>query len=560
MNFRPRLSVGFANAVAVGESLAVFAILLGIIVALQTLAGAYASGFGGDPDEPAHAVTSLMVRDFIVGLDFRHPWQFAKQFYYHYPKVAIGIWPPVFYGALGVWFLIVGVSRGAAIMFIAVVAATTASVIYFAGKRLIGRWAGVLAAILFVASPLVQESSARVMTEHLTTLGMLVSTLCFARFVRTGRIADSLAFGTVAALAIFTHGNAWALGLVPGITLALTNRWYLLRRLALWLAAIPPLVVCIPWDVFAPSIIKVRGGNVAVLLVEAAPTYAWFIYSAVGLPVIVLALIGVWETIIRVKPRTEVAPEWAALAGLAIATFILHCVVPEPITARYMVLLMPSVVLFAAAGVNEIAHRFGARLSIGAVRVGLALALIAAFGVDSFSLPLKLRNGGFEAMVQDVQALVSNVPQVWLISSGPNGESLLVAAVAFQEPRPNSYVLRGKTLLAGGDWFWRNQEDRFNTPAKLAALLDDLSVGIIVIDDQIPPDLNRPYQDRLKQLVASEDDKWEPIGSYSQTQAGIVLPNSLHIYARRPVVSLAIAAPAMRLDRLKALMVREELR
>jgi len=64
-----------------------------------------------------------------------------------------------------------------------------------------------------------------VMTEHLSTLGMLLSTLCFARFARTGRIGDALAFSAIAAVAILTHANAWALGLVPGITVALTNRW-----------------------------------------------------------------------------------------------------------------------------------------------------------------------------------------------------------------------------------------------------------------------------------------------------------------------------------------------
>src|SRR5262249_26355230 len=120
-------------------------------------------------------------------------------------------------------------------------------VIYFAGRRLIGRWAGVLAAVLFVASPLVQESSARVMSEHIVTLGMLISTLCFARFARTGRIGDGLAFGAVAAVTILTHGNAWALSLVPGITVALTNRWNLLLRPGFWLAAVPVLVTCLPW-------------------------------------------------------------------------------------------------------------------------------------------------------------------------------------------------------------------------------------------------------------------------------------------------------------------------
>ena len=46
----------------------------------------------------------------------------------------------------------------------------------------------------------------------------------------------------------------------------------------------------------------------------------------------------------------------AALAGLAIVSFILYGVLPTGIESRYMVLLVPSVVLFSAAGVNEIAH------------------------------------------------------------------------------------------------------------------------------------------------------------------------------------------------------------
>ena len=549
-----------ARAIKKAETVAVFAALLGSVVILQFLAGAYASGFGAYPDEPAHLVSSLMVRDFLAGLDFRHPWQFAQQYYYHYPKVAIGVWPPGFYGALGIWFLFFGASRASAVIFIAVVAAITASVIYFTGKRRVGRWAGVLAAVLFIASPLVQESSARVMTEHLVTLGMLVSTLCFAQFVRTERTGDGLAFGTVAAASILTHGNAWALGLVPGITLMLTNRWYLLRRLGLWAAALPVMVTCVPWYVFAPSIVAGRPGGYASLLAEAVPGYAWYVYLGVGLPVLIFASIGAFETIIRVTPRMEVAPEWAALAALVLATYILHCVLPVPIGSRFMVLLIPSVVLFCAAGVNAIANRLAARMPIGVACTGLALTLMAVFAADSFVLPLQLRNGGYEALVRDVEARVSNVPQVWLISSGSAGEGCLVAEVALQERRPNSYVLRGKTIIGGGDWYWTNMQDRFDTPVRLAALLDDIPVTIIVIDDRVPPDQQRLYHDRLRKLVGGESDTWELIGSYPQTQDGIAFANSLHVYARRPVVSLSLAPPAIRLDRLKGLMVRKELR
>jgi hypothetical protein len=92
----------------------------------------------------------------------------------------------------------------------------------------------------------------------------------------------------------------------------------------------------------------------------------------------------------------------------------------------------------------------------------------------------------------------------------------------------------------------------------LAELLDDISITIIVIDDQFPPNQQRPYQDRLTKVVASEGERWELIESFPQTKSGIVFPSSLHVYARRPVASLAIAAPAIRLDRLVALIGRDE--
>jgi hypothetical protein len=38
------------------------------------------------------------------------------------------------------------------------------------------------------------------------------------------------------------------------------------------------------------------------------------------------------------------------------------------------------------------------------------------------------------------------------------------------------------------------------------------------------------------------------------------LANSLYVYARRPVASLSVAAPVIPLERLKALIVRKELR
>src|SRR5581483_2252875 len=82
-----------------------------LVVGLQIASGAYHTEFSGYPDEPAHYVTSLMVHDYITSLNPVSPMEFARNFYYHYPKVAFGHWPPFFYVVQGFWMILFSASR-----------------------------------------------------------------------------------------------------------------------------------------------------------------------------------------------------------------------------------------------------------------------------------------------------------------------------------------------------------------------------------------------------------------------------------------------------------------
>lgn len=542
------------------EAIAVFVAFLAIIVVLQQLSGAFASGFAGYPDEPAHLVTSIMARDFIADANIynlTHPVQFARDFYYHYPKVAIGHWPPLLYVFASVWFLLFGVTRVTALLFIATTAAVTATIIYFTGKRLIGIWAGVVAAILFVGSPLVQESSVRFMSEHLSTLGLLISVLCFARLAKTGGIADGLLFGTAATLAILAHPNGWALALLPPLTIALTNRWWLLRRPGLWVSTLPVLLVAVPWNLFTLAMQEDGVGGGEPFWIQG-PKFAWDIYTAMGIAVIGFALIGAWMTLVRTKPRQAVAPEWAGLGALIVALLALHSVIPTGAENRYMVPVIPSVALFAVAGIDYCARRLNPGRPYAVMCSALAAFAVGAFAFQCFALPLQLRNGGYSALVRDVNSQLADVPQIWLVSSGASGEGSLVASVALEDKDRANYVVRAKTVLAGGDWLWNNTEDRFNTPAKLEALLNEIPVTVIVLDDLIPNVDKLPYQARLSKLVADEPSQWQLIGSYAETQDGVSHPDALHVYVRKPIAALR-TPPKINLNRLKGLMVHSEL-
>lgn len=104
----------------------VFLVIFAIVVNLQIASNAYRSEFGGYPDEPAHYVTSLMVRDYIAQFHFSHPTNFAEDYYAHYPKVAFGHWPPLLYVVQGLWMLIFSPSRTSVLLELALLSTVLA--------------------------------------------------------------------------------------------------------------------------------------------------------------------------------------------------------------------------------------------------------------------------------------------------------------------------------------------------------------------------------------------------------------------------------------------------
>src|SRR5215471_5652765 len=78
------------------SSTAVGFVLFGLALFLQWLGGAYHNEFAGYPDEGAHFVTGLMLRDIVAQRQLTSLQQFAENYYLHYPKVALGHWPPFF--------------------------------------------------------------------------------------------------------------------------------------------------------------------------------------------------------------------------------------------------------------------------------------------------------------------------------------------------------------------------------------------------------------------------------------------------------------------------------
>ena len=138
-------------------------LFLGVSVLLQNLAGAYRADLDGYPDEPAHLLTGLMVHDYVMSGFSQRPMQFAESYYLHYPKIAFGIWPPLFHFTEALWFLLIPPSRAAALVLQALITAGLAASLAVVTVRRFGWVIGLAAGLAFTALPTVQSFTGMVM-------------------------------------------------------------------------------------------------------------------------------------------------------------------------------------------------------------------------------------------------------------------------------------------------------------------------------------------------------------------------------------------------------------
>ena len=526
----------------------IFFLFLTEAVVLQILGGAYSDGFSGMPDEAAHFVTSLMVRDFLASGDLWHPWAYAQTYYLHYPKVAFGHWPPVLYGALGTWMLLFGTSRVAVMQFFSVVIAILGCTIYFSGKALIGRAGGVFAGLLYVALPLAQELNNRVMTEHLVTVLILLSTLQFAKFVRTERSKAVFVFGGVATLAILSRGSAWALGLVPILVISLTRRFDLLQRARLWFSAVPVLAVCGSWYVLTHGMSEgawVGDSSNTLFFIQALTKFPGMIISSLGFVLLLPALLGIVVHVLWRWRDRSVDPTWASLAALVIATFALHCVIPASIESRYMLTIMPSLLLFSATGIMWFSKHIPFVTYTPVFGYCMLLIFAAGFGFETFKVAQQNRNRGYETVALKLKQYYPVTPQVYLIASDPRGEGGMVTAVALNDKRPENIVLRASKVLVREDWLGRKTVNRFSTVEEIADLLNRIPVNFIVLDSTIPSAERREYHERVREVVTGDTETWEAVGEYPLVRRNREYKDGLHVYVRRSLRLQTATSPTV---------------
>jgi hypothetical protein len=497
-----------------------------VLAALSVhLRGALVSGVGSLNDEPAHYATSMMARDYLLGGDWFAPLDYARDWYLHYPKIALGQWPPMLYALIGVWMALFGVSGTAAVLGMAFLTACCATVLFRWLETEIGARGAGVAMLLFLCLPLVQEFSGALMTEVPLALFCTLAVLAYGRYLDRGGRRDALAFGLFAVAGILTKGNALALGMVPLLALVFTRRFELLRSKVFWLPAVLVLVICAPWYSMTAEI-QARswsGGTRPNLeySLRALPSYLAASVRLGGWGLLLAAAFGLFKGCRDGQGKNGV---WIASAGFFLGLLLLLVVLPSDVDGRHLVLATPLVVGCAVYGVVRASKDLGL-----APAWGLAL-LLGLFGLEE----LRVVRKDFGGYREPVMALLRDPlyeQAVIMVAGDAIGEGLVIAGgAAADSPRPRHYILRASKVLISDDWNGRDYQLHFRTLDEMQARLEAFPVALLVLDSSTNPAQWFSHHTMLDQLVQERRDAWELLSSHDVRRQGEVFSQALRIY------------------------------
>lgn len=505
-------------------------IFVAITVGFQVIEGDYHSEFGAEPDEAAHYVTGLMVHDYVAAGCPGNPLKYAKKFYDHYPKVALGHWPPGFYALQSAWTLPFSASRTSILLFMATLTGLLAWTTFLVIECLLCTTWAWFGSVLLLLLPQIHQFGGLVMMEIPMSLITLLATLAYARYLRTENWKDSLCFGLLASAAILTKYAGLALAFVPLAGIILCKRWSWLKRFSFWLPAGAVFVICVPW--VAATLKMAKDGmedqkpSLSFLL-EAAGYFVGKIEAGMGIALLGLAIVGI---VVCLGRRDEQRPLQMSLLGLIIGTYLLYLVVPAGLEARHMTPIFAPAIVFALLGIKSVGTLLSPkRLTLQQACILTSAVAVIGFGLETFQLRPKGYQG-MEAIAQKLKQEDPNPHTVVLVSSDARGEGMLVAEVAMGEKRMDSIVQRASKLLASSSWAGGAYETKADSAKETIALLAKEKVQFLVIDSTIPARLKVRHHELLEKAVAAAGSQWTLVGKFPMTRASVVTPDGLELY------------------------------
>ncbi len=511
----------------------IFLIYIGILTGLQWTNGAFKSEFGGHPDEAAHYITGLMFHDYAAALELTSPLKFAENYYIHYPKVAIGHWPPFFYVIQSVWMLLFSPSRISLLLLTAFLTALLAGTVCLIIRKKADAYTAFGAGLMLIILPLIQQYSSMVMAEILLALLSLWAAICFGLFLDTEKSRWSVGFGVCAVLAISTKGNGLALTLLPPLAILFSRKFHILLRMRFWYPVFMVAFICGPWYWVTLDMAKNGMAKESLSLsytLAAIPCFSSHLVKIAGTGLSILIMLGLIQEVILPCRTVGAEGKSAALGALLAGVWGFHVIVPASLEIRHLIMAVPSLMIFFAAGTRAVAkHLPGRQLTHKSKSALLMLAAMAFFMWNDFTFAEKAWYG-FRNIAQHLSSVQKFQNQILVISSDEQGTGMFVSEFAMQEKRPGHVILRADKVLSTSRWDGSQYKLFYETSEEIMRYLERIPAGIVIIDDSASRNSQLPHHQLFRKSIEKEPQRWKLMGRYSLTRKGITYPDAVCVY------------------------------
>ena len=447
-----------------------------LIVGLQCAGGAYRAEFNSHPDEASHFVSGLMVHDYLSAWPAENPVAWCLRYYLHYPRVAIGHWPPGFPLMEAAWWLLFPPSRFTAMTLNAAMALLCALLFYRMARTRVPGWLALCGALLMLAAGDMQEGFSRSMCDLPCLLfAMLVLDATLRLLRRPSRAAWSLIVLWLVC-GMLTRASIACLVPVPALALLFTGKWRTIPRQGALVAAGALFLLGSAWYLMRLLLFHenlLGWGGVRLTL----PWPVLLFPNLAGPGVIALAIAGI---AVALRYRRPLA---SAAAALLLATAGVSFFLRAMNETRHVLIVLPALLLLSV----EVIHALRPRRVLSLA--GAALAL----GFFPWTL-YRQQPAGFAAIAGQL-----HLPSRTLVSSTALGEGGWISTLALADRhRPSSAAVRAtQTLITGVGIHYGLSA---TTPAEVEQRLDELAIDT-VISQSDPGYFIRPHRLLLVQTL-----------------------------------------------------------
>jgi len=497
--------------------LAMAVVALILVRSLQIHAHADQASFDTYPDEPAHYLSGLMVRDYIAHGFSGSPVRFAIDYYLHIPYFGVGHWPPLFYVLEGLWMMVFGQSRVAVLWLIASITALLLATIFLVARRFVSAPAAACAGLLFCLLPQVEWNNNLVMTDTTVALLGLWATLALGRYLNTKRTSFALGFGILTGMTILTKYTGLYLMLLPIAFVVLRRRWGMLRQWSFWLPLGVVGIIWLPWLALTHRFARTGLRLEDFASLSKVPLYLKIFLLQNGL--VLGALLAVAWVLVLLKWKSLNELETVLLLQPPVLG-LLMLVAPVPTEGRYLIPTLPALILLMCLAVRRVsdggeAHRLASARHWGTAFPLAFTLLYGGWALASF--PRAQRNklrpvADFVLQSKELRSASILVPA--------NAEGGMIAEFAMRDPaRAERILARPNKVLSKSDWNGSKYEFYYATAAEAEQYFEQNPIDLVIVRKLLQG--NVPPPERLVADVVNQfPQRWKAVAEFPVDAGG----------------------------------------